>query len=57
MDVKKLFDLTGKVVIITGAAGMLGSRYAYGLSKQGANVVLADINFSECKKIEKDIKQ
>ena len=56
MDVKKLFDLTGKVVIITGAAGMLGSRYAYGLSKQGANVVLADINFSECKKIEKDIK-
>jgi len=57
MDVKKLFDLTGKVVIITGAAGMLGSRYAYGLSRQGANVILADINLSECKKIEKDIKK
>ena len=56
MDVKKLFDLTDKVVIITGAGGMLGSRYAYGLSEQGANVILADVNYSECKKIEKTIK-
>lgn len=56
MNVKKLFNLSDKVIIITGAAGMLGSRYAYGLSKQGANVVLTDINFSECKKIEKNIK-
>ena len=43
MDAKKLFDLTDKVVIITGAGGMLGSRYAYGLSDQGANVILADV--------------
>tara|TARA_Y100000996_G_scaffold352363_1_gene291944 strand:+ start:378 stop:1175 length:798 start_codon:yes stop_codon:yes gene_type:complete len=56
MDAKKLFDLSGKVVIITGAAGMLGSSYAYGLSRQGANVVLTDINFTECKNIEKDIR-
>jgi len=56
MDVKKLFDLTGKTIIITGAAGMLGSRYSYGLSKQGANVILADINLLECKKIEENIK-
>tara|TARA_B100000029_G_scaffold234810_2_gene232041 strand:- start:1980 stop:2777 length:798 start_codon:yes stop_codon:yes gene_type:complete len=56
MDVKKLFDLTDKVVIITGAAGMLGSRYAFGLSNQGANVVLADINFTDCKNIEKEIR-
>ena len=49
MDVKKLFDLTGKTIIITGAAGMLGSRYSYGLSKQGANVLLAVINLLECK--------
>ena len=55
MDITKLFDLTGKTILITGAAGMLGSRYSYGLSKQGADVVLADVNFSECKKIEKNI--
>ena len=56
MDAKKLFDLSGKVVIITGAAGMLGSSYAYGLSRQGANVVLTDINFTKSKNIEKDIR-
>ncbi len=56
MDVENLFDLSGKVIIVTGAAGMLGSQYAYGLSKQGANVVLADVNLNECKKIEKNIK-
>ena len=56
MNVKKLFDLSEKVIIITGAAGMLGSQYVHGLSKQGADVVLADINITECKKIEKNIK-
>ena len=55
MNIKKLFDMKGRVVIITGAAGLLGSQYADGLSQAGANVVLADINYSECKKIEKNL--
>ena len=55
MGLNKKFDLTNKTIIITGSAGLLGSEYALGLSEAGANVVLADINFSECKKIEKDI--
>ena len=43
MDIKKLFDLSEKTVIITGGAGLLGSQYADGLSQVGANIVLADI--------------
>lgn len=40
----KKFDLTGRVVIITGAAGLLGTEYSYTLAGAGANVVLADVN-------------
>ena len=57
MNVKQLFDLSGKVVIITGAAGNLGSRYADGLSQFGANVVLADIDYIKCKQMAKKIKE
>ena len=51
MNVKKLFDMSGKTVIITGAAGLLGSQYAEGLINSGANVVLADLNYKLCKEI------
>lgn len=38
-----IFSLKGKVVIITGGAGMLGKEYAAALSGAGARVVLFDI--------------
>jgi len=56
MNLSKLFDLSGRVVIITGAAGNLGSKYAEGLSQAGANLVLADIDYQTCKKIGKKIE-
>ena len=57
MDIKKLFDLSGRVVIITGAAGNLGSKYAEGLTQAGANVVLADIDYIACKKLGKELEK
>jgi NAD(P)-dependent dehydrogenase (short-subunit alcohol dehydrogenase family) len=57
MNIHKLFDLSDKVIIITGAAGLLGTQYAYGLSHAGANVVLADIDLKKCKFTEKQIKK
>ena len=56
MNIKKIFDLTGNVVIITGGAGLLGSEYAKGFSQVGANVVLADQNLAKCKKLAKDLE-
>ena len=44
MNIKKLFDLSNRTVILTGGSGLLGSQYAEGLSQAGANLVLADIN-------------
>lgn len=37
------FDLTGKTVLITGAAGLLGREHAAALLNVGATVVLTDI--------------
>tara|TARA_B100001750_G_C15421485_1_gene553183 strand:+ start:322 stop:1119 length:798 start_codon:yes stop_codon:yes gene_type:complete len=57
MKVKKLFDLSDKIVVLTGAAGYLGKNYVDGLSQAGANVVLSDINYQGCKKIEKQMRE
>ena len=56
MNIKKIFDLTDQVIIITGGAGLLGSEYAKGFSQVGANVVLADQNLAKCKKLAKDLE-
>jgi NAD(P)-dependent dehydrogenase (short-subunit alcohol dehydrogenase family) len=42
----KNFDLTGKTVLITGAAGLLGREHAAALLEIGATVVLTDIRES-----------
>jgi NAD(P)-dependent dehydrogenase (short-subunit alcohol dehydrogenase family) len=36
------FDLSGEVVVLTGAAGILGSRHAPALARHGARVALLD---------------
>ncbi|MDI3472422.1 MAG: hypothetical protein PWQ48_703 [Thermotogaceae bacterium] len=43
MKVKELFDIKGKVVVITGGAGILGSEIARGLAELGSKVVICDI--------------
>ncbi len=45
--ISKLFDLTGKVAIITGAAGILGRPFSSALAEQGANIVMVDLIESE----------
>ncbi|MDX6746061.1 SDR family oxidoreductase [Polaribacter sp. PL03] len=49
-----LFDLTGKIALVTGGAGLLGSEHAIALASHGAKVYLADINEEKCK--EKAVK-
>lgn len=56
VKITDLFDLSGKIIVLTGAAGNLGSQYVDGLSQAGANVVLADMNYSDCIRIEKNIR-
>jgi NAD(P)-dependent dehydrogenase (short-subunit alcohol dehydrogenase family) len=48
LDPKKLFDLSGRVVLITGAGGLLGRALAIATSKAGARTVLVDIDAQSC---------
>ena len=41
-----MYDFSNKTIIITGAAGGIGTALARELEKRRANLVLADINFS-----------
>ena len=41
------FDLTGRVAIVTGGAGLLGRSYCQTLASVGAHVVVADIRADE----------
>jgi NAD(P)-dependent dehydrogenase (short-subunit alcohol dehydrogenase family) len=42
--ITKLFDLTGKTAIVTGAQRGLGQIMAKGLNESGANIVITDVN-------------
>jgi NAD(P)-dependent dehydrogenase (short-subunit alcohol dehydrogenase family) len=43
-ELPKLFDLTGRVAVVTGGAGLLGAEFCRTLAQAGAAVVVADLN-------------
>lgn len=47
----KLFDLKGRIALITGGAGLLGPEHAKALSGSGATIILADVAYEKCKTI------
>lgn len=54
-SVRQLFDLTDRVAIITGGAGMLGVRYADAIAEMGGVPVLADKDGANAEKAAKEI--
>jgi gluconate 5-dehydrogenase len=57
MGVLDLFDLAGKVAIVTGGGRGLGFAMAEGLAEAGCDVVLCSRNEESCKKAAQKIKQ
>lgn len=55
MSFKQMFDLTGKVSVITGAATGLGKSMAEALASFGSSIVIADINFEQAKQAAEEI--
>ena len=43
-DLGSLFKLDGKVIVITGAAGLLGSKHAHAIAAFGGIPILLDLN-------------
>jgi NAD(P)-dependent dehydrogenase (short-subunit alcohol dehydrogenase family) len=57
IDYKQLFDLKGKVSIITGAGRGLGKEMAVALSQAGSNVVIADLDEKNVFETAEEIKK
>ncbi len=54
--IRGIFDLSGRVAVVTGAAGELGRIITYSLVGFGANVVLASRNIEKLKQLESKIQ-
>ena len=52
-----MFDLHGKVAVITGASSGLGKQMSYAFANQGASLVLIARNKVKLTEVEKDLKK
>jgi NAD(P)-dependent dehydrogenase (short-subunit alcohol dehydrogenase family) len=55
MNVREMFNLQGKVAIVTGGGKGIGLKMAEGLAEAGANIVLCSRNVENCKKAAQDL--
>ena len=52
---ERLFDLTGKVAVVTGGARGIGLSLSWGLAAAGADVVIASRNVENCEQVAAEI--
>jgi NAD(P)-dependent dehydrogenase (short-subunit alcohol dehydrogenase family) len=57
MNTKKLFDLSGRVAVVTGGATGLGLQMATGLAEMGANLVLCARKVERCEQAAADLQK
>jgi NAD(P)-dependent dehydrogenase (short-subunit alcohol dehydrogenase family) len=57
MHIKQLFDLTGKVAIVTGGGRGLGQQIAEGFAEAGANLVVCSRKLDACVEVSEDLKK
>src|SRR4051812_45423792 len=56
MRVADLFDLTGRVAVVTGGSRGIGRAMAHGLAAAGADVVIASRKLDSCEAAAKEIR-
>src|SRR3990167_7447969 len=54
-SIPNLFDLTGKVAVITGGAGLLGRQHAMAISAFGGMPVILDIDYRDANDVAKEV--
>jgi NAD(P)-dependent dehydrogenase (short-subunit alcohol dehydrogenase family) len=53
---ENLFDLSGRVIVITGAAGLLGRQHADAIASAGGTPILLDLSLEPVAKLAKELK-
>ncbi len=56
MKTAKLFDLTGKVAIVTGGRGRYGASISLGLCEMGATVIIASRSGEKCEEFAAELR-
>ena len=57
MAISRMFDLTGKVALVTGGYKGIGGVFSRVLSEAGANVVIAARNEDACNRLARDLEE
>jgi len=55
INYRGLFDLHGKVALVTGGAGMLGQFFCAGLAESGANIAVVDVRLENAEELAKKL--
>jgi NAD(P)-dependent dehydrogenase (short-subunit alcohol dehydrogenase family) len=57
MKTPSVFDLTGKVAVVTGGSSGLGRGIAEGLAEAGCNIVICSRNYESCAKTAEEVSR
>jgi NAD(P)-dependent dehydrogenase (short-subunit alcohol dehydrogenase family) len=57
IDFRKKFELTGKVIVISGSCGLIGRAFCEAASQFGAHVVCADIAIANPEKFASELEE
>ena len=57
MNTKQLFDLSGRVAIVTGGSVGLGRQMAQGLAEMGTNLVLFARKKDRCEQAAEELRE
>ena len=57
INYRDLFDLRGKVAVVTGGAGILGQHFCRALAESGADLAVLDLKSDKASDVAKNISE